>query len=212
MFMLGVLLFLSQNTIMATEKILPQSFYKKSTVAVARALLGKIIIRKKNGKVYRARITEVEAYLGINDRACHTFGGRRTFRVRSMYLDGGNAYVYFIYGMYFCLNAVTRTKEHPEAVLIRAAEPLSGWSNPSPKLLSGPGRLCRELKITHRQDGHALFKKTEKLVIADDGLKIKKSHIDVGPRIGVAYAGPAQHWPLRFYLKGQKSVSGRTSK
>ncbi|WP_374029422.1 DNA-3-methyladenine glycosylase [Bdellovibrio bacteriovorus] len=114
--------------------ILPQDFYYQDTTTVAKALLGKVLhIKDKDQGEHRARIVEVEAYLGVEDPACHTFGDRRTQRTKSMYLNGGHSYVYLIYGMYHCLNFVTRTEEHPEAVLIRAVEPFEAPANPKKK-------------------------------------------------------------------------------
>ncbi len=179
-------------------KILPLSFYVRDTKKVAIELLGKLLVRKYRGKTYCARIVETEAYLGVNDRACHTFGDKRTKRTRSMYLDGGHAYVYLIYGMYHCLNVVTRTREHPEAVLIRAAEPVSGFKTIDKKLLAGPGKLCREMKITKKEDGLSLL--SERLWIADDGFKVPRSQVKSSPRIGIDYAKEHKDLPLRFHI------------
>ena len=189
--------------------ILPQEFYFEDTTKVAKNLLGKILHIKTTGPEKLARIVEVEAYLGINDPACHTFGGRNTPRVKSMYLQGGHAYVYMIYGMYYCLNFVTRTTEHPEAVLIRAVEPLPSIENPRKKDLftNGPGKLCKHYEITKNQDGVSLWRKNAALYVSEDGYKVSKSQIVVRPRIGVDYAGEAAQWPLRFYLKDNPFVS-----
>lgn len=186
-------------------KPLELSFYKRDTEEVAIGLLGKLLVRKYRGRTYCARIVETEAYLGINDKACHTFGDKRTSRTKSMYLDGGHAYVYLIYGMYHCLNVVTRTKEHPEAVLIRAAEPISGFKDTDKKILAGPGKLCREMKITKKEDGLPLC--SGPLWIADDGVKIPRSQLISSPRIGVHYAKEHKDLPLRFYVKDHPSVS-----
>lgn len=191
--------------------ILPQEFYFKDTKSVAKSLLGKVLNIKTNGKNQKARIVEVEAYLGISDPACHTFENRRTRRTKSMYLDGGHTYVYFIYGMYYCLNFVTRTKEHPEAVLIRAVEPLNGETQTKKKEIktNGPGKLCRYYNITKDHDGLCLWKKKSALYVTDDGFKVKKKEIVTSTRIGVAYAEDAATWPLRFYLKDNLFVSRR---
>src|SRR4051812_32579356 len=108
-----------------TTKLKPK-FYQRDTKAVAKALLGKILVRKINGKRVSGRITEVEAYLGLKDKAAHSYGGRKTDRTQNMYQPGGHAYVYQIYGLHFCLNIVTRDENRPEAVLIRALEPIEG--------------------------------------------------------------------------------------
>ncbi len=190
--------------------ILPQDFYFQDTTTVAKSLLGKILHIKITDKEYKARITEVEAYLGVEDRAAHTFGGRNTERVRSMYLDGGHSYVYFIYGMYYCLNVVTRTAEHPEAVLIRGVQPLEILSQGVKKKdikTNGPGKLCKHYGITKAQDGLKLWKKNSELFISEDDHELKKGSIISAPRIGVDYAGEAAQWPLRFYLKDNLFVS-----
>lgn len=182
---------------------LPASFYQRKTEIVAKDLLGKTLcFQPRKNKIFRGRIVETEAYLGIKDRACHTFGGRKTDRVKSMYLDGGFSYIYMIYGIHFCLNVVTRTPEHPEAVLIRALEPL----DPPQAKTNGPGRLCSAFGLNKNQDGLCLYDPKSSLWI-EDGEPLKKSMIEKGPRIGIDYAEEAVDWPLRFWLKGSNHVS-----
>ncbi|WP_413576304.1 DNA-3-methyladenine glycosylase [Bdellovibrio sp. HCB290] len=190
-------------------KILPQDFYFEDTTSVAKALLGKSLHINTTGTEYKARIVEVEAYLGITDPACHTFEGRRTPRTTSMYLSGGHSYVYQIYGMYFCLNVVTRTENHPEAVLIRAVEPLplAAKFEKSQLVSNGPGKLCRHYAINKEHNALPMWHKKSALYISDDGFKVSKSQIVSRPRIGVDYAGEAAAWPLRFYLADDKFVS-----
>lgn len=190
-------------------KALPQDFYFQDTVTVSRALLGKILCHKnEDGETLRASIVEVEAYLGVKDKACHTFGGRQTPRTRSMYLEGGHSYIYLIYGMYHCLNIVTRTSEHPEAVLIRALEPIPRPASLAKKNLktNGPGKLCREWNITKKHDGLALWKKQSGLWV-EDAPAIPAAAIVSRPRIGVDYAAEAALWPLRFYMKDNPFIS-----
>ncbi|MEK2647198.1 DNA-3-methyladenine glycosylase [Bdellovibrio sp. BCCA] len=189
--------------------ILPQEFYFEDTTSVAKALLGKVLHIKSGGKEHKARIVEVEAYLGVEDPACHTFGDRRTQRTKSMYLDGGHSYVYLIYGMYHCLNFVTRTTEHPEAVLIRAVQPFEADHYPKKKDLktNGPGKLCKHYGITKEHDGLRLWKKNSELYVSDDDFKVAPKQIVACPRIGVDYAGEAAKWPLRFYLKDNLFIS-----
>ena len=119
-------------------KPLPLSFYRRDTETVARELLGQMLYRRlPDGRLLSGRIVETEAYLGVGDRACHTYGGRRTARTDMMFADGGVAYVYLVYGMYYCLNAVTRRQGEPEAVLIRALAPEQGqaeWASRFPAL------------------------------------------------------------------------------
>ncbi len=190
---------------------LPSAFYERKTELVAKDLLGKILcFQKTKQKILKARIVEVEAYLGATDRACHTFGYRKTERVKSMYLSGGHTYVYLIYGMYNCLNVVTRNGQEPEAVLIRALAPLEEHGQlaiTTKPELNGPGKLCRAWGITRDQDGLALFDTESTLWIEDDGFQLKKSQLVKTPRIGVPYAQEALLWPLRFYLQGNPHVS-----
>jgi DNA-3-methyladenine glycosylase len=190
--------------------ILPQDFYFQDTKTVAKDLLGKILHIRIGEKEQKARIVEVEAYLGVEDPAAHTFGGRNTDRVKSMYLDGGHSYVYFIYGMYYCLNVVTRTTEHPEAILIRGVQPLEAVPHLMKKKdfkTNGPGKLCKHYGITKDQDGLKLWKKNSELFISEDDHEVKKKDIVSVPRVGVDYAGAAAKWPLRYYLKNNLFVS-----
>jgi DNA-3-methyladenine glycosylase len=198
-----------------SDKPLPLRFYQRDTELVARELLGARLWRRlPDGTRLSGLIVETEAYLGMNDRACHTFGGRRTARTETMYAAGGVAYVYLIYGMYYCLNAVTRSHGEPEAVLIRALAPELGselWRESLPRLkpaqwLSGPGRLCRGMQIDKAQNGLPL--QSESLWIAR-GEKVAPEDIVAASRIGVDYAGEAAQWPLRFYLRDHPSVSRR---
>ncbi len=191
---------------------LSQKFYSRDTTRVAQELIGKILCRKfPDGLIVKTIITETEAYLGITDRACHTFGGRRTPRTEVMWGAPGRAYVYFIYGMYFCLNAVTQKFGIPEAVLIRGAIPLDtkssvkNWIKIEPhmkkwrRIMSGPGRLCNVLKIDKTLNGLPL--QSSDLWI-EDGFEVPAKEIVKSPRIGIDYtlndpAGSHQ-WPLRF--------------
>ena len=177
-------------------------FFRRGTVAVARALVGAWIARRWRGCWYGGRIVETEAYLGPLDRAAHSWGGRRTPRVEPMYGDGGLLYVFLVYGMHHCANVVTRREGQPEAVLLRAAE---GRPGAPTRLMSGPGKLCAALGITAADSGIDLL---------DDGLRIfrdsgKRPHLAVSPRIGVDYAGEAKDWPLRFYDADSAAVSRR---
>lgn len=184
--------------------MLEASFYQRKTELVARELLGKILcFRTSKHHINQGRIVEVEAYLGIDDPACHTYKGRKSDRVKSMYLPGGFSYIYLIYGIHHCLNVVTLDEEHPEAVLIRALEPI----NPPLLKTDGPGKLCKAFGLNKAQDGLPLFQKSSPLWIEDDGFEIKKSEIVKAPRIGVEYAKEASLWPLRFYVKGNPYVS-----
>jgi DNA-3-methyladenine glycosylase len=201
-------------------KVLPQSFYLRDTEKVARELLGKVLcvrmpaLGRGPSVIRRSVIVETEAYLGETDRACHSFSGRRTNRVESMYLEGGHAYVYLIYGMYFCLNVVTREADCPEAVLVRAVEPLDfeitpallKKSNRAKLPTNGPGKLCRYYGIVRADDGLSLFSKRSRLWIEEGAASRRRKHVAT-TRVGIDYAGDAKDWHLRFYLPDSPFVS-----
>lgn len=195
---------------------LPLKFYRHSTKKVAQSLLGRTLCRQiPGGPLLKARIVETEAYLGILDRAAHTFGGRRTPRTEMMWQDGGRAYIYIIYGLHHCLNAVTRTVGEPEAVLIRAAEPLQGheyWAAQLPHLkphewLKGPGRIGKAMQLDRGQNGEWL---NGDLLWIEEGIPLRGNHRAESPRIGVDYAREAAGWALRFFDRRSKSVSAST--
>jgi len=196
-------------------KKLPRRFYLQDTVTVARALLGCVLWRRRGRELLAARLVETEAYLGANDAASHARRGLRSLRNASMYLEGGHAYVYFTYGMYWCLNVVTQEADIAEAVLIRAAEPVEGIESmrrrrPKAKrdsdLLSGPGKLCMAMDIDRRLDGEPLD--GDRLFLTARDVAIEESEIAVSPRIGVEGAVDSAHWPLRFFLRGSSFVGG----
>ena len=193
---------------------LPRDFYLQDTVTVARALLGCTLWRKRGRELLAARLVETEAYLGANDMASHARRGLRSPRNESMYLDGGRAYVYFTYGMHWCLNVVTQEADIAEAVLLRAAEPLRGIESMRKRrlkakrdfdLMNGPGKLCSALEIDKRLDGEPLD--GDRLYITERDCDV--GEIGVSPRIGVEGAVEAAHWPLRFFIRGNRYVSGR---
>ncbi|HEX7418820.1 MAG TPA: DNA-3-methyladenine glycosylase [Thermoanaerobaculia bacterium] len=193
---------------------LPRAFYLQDTVTVARALLGCLLWRRIDGRLLAARIVETEAYLGANDAASHARRGLRSARNESMYLEGGHAYVYFTYGMHWCLNVVTQEEDIAEAVLLRAAEPLRGIREmrerrPKAKrdydLMNGPGKLCSALAIDKSLDGESL--RGTRLYITERDVDVDADDIAVSPRIGVEGAIGAAHWPLRFFLKANRYVS-----
>jgi len=200
-----------------TDK-LPRDFYLQDTVTVARALLGCTLWRRRGRELLAARLVETEAYLGANDQASHARRGLRSLRNESMYLEGGHAYVYFTYGMHWCLNVVTQEADIAEAVLIRAAEPLRGIESMRkrrPKvrrdfdLMNGPGKICAALEIDQRLDGEPLD--DNRLFLTPPETRIDEKEIAVSPRVGVDGAGDAAHWPLRFYLRGNRYVSADRS-
>jgi len=171
--------------------ILPASFYDRSTVLVARSLLGRYLVRETAGGRRAGRIIEVEAYVGPKDLACHASKGR-TKRTDVMFGPPGRAYVYLVYGMYHCLNLVTEQPDYPAAVLIRAVEHESG-------LVDGPGRVCRLFEIDRTLNDHDLTI-GNKLWIEDRGERIRRTRIGAFPRIGVDYAGPWASKPWRFRI------------
>ena len=193
--------------------LLEKSFFQGDTVKAATGLLGSFLVRKTiEGKVLRGRIVETEAYLGREDPCCHSFGGRRTERTKIMYLPGGHAYVYFIYGMSHCFNVVTAEEDEPEAVLIRALEPLEGLEEMAKnrgapdrrRLAAGPGRLCQALNITRDLNGAKLWERGE--IYIEKGAP-PETDPGLDRRIGLPSHNDAFYWPLRFYIKNCPYVS-----
>jgi DNA-3-methyladenine glycosylase len=184
---------------------LERAFYQRDTRLVARDLLGKLLVRAGEGVPALARIVEVEAYLGVDDPACHTYGGRRTPRVEVMWGEAGFLYVYFTYGMHHCANVVTRGVGAPEAVLLRGAVAMHGEAailarrhgRGGPGMLAGPARLCEGLAIDRSLNGADLVAGAA-IWVADDGLRCPPHAVRALPRVGVAYAAEAASWPLRF--------------
>ena len=183
-------------------------FYARPTEAVARGLLGQILVSDVGGRRQQTvgRIVEVEAYVGPHDPACHAYGHRRTARTEPLYGPPGTAYVYFTYGMHWCLNAVTELQDYPAAVLIRALEPLAGFATMQKRrgkepLCSGPARLCEALGVTGALNGVSLQRGLLRIV---QGTAPKRGEIATGPRIGITQAAD---WPLRFCLKDSPYVS-----
>lgn len=180
-------------------KPLPRSFYDRDTTEVAKDLLGKLLVHKIGRKTCIGRIVETEAYLGSHDLAAHSAKGR-TKRTEVIFGPPGHAYVYLIYGMYYCMNIVTEEEGHASAVLIRAIEPV----NQITKNTKGPGLLCKAMDIDKDLNGHDLLSKDFFVAEPDTD---ERFTIVKRPRIGVEYA---QHWAdrlLRFYIKGNEWVS-----
>ncbi len=207
---------LTDITIPVEMTRLTRTFYQRNTVTVARALLGQRLVCINNGLRTSGIIVETEAYLGVRDLAAHTCNGRRTTRNHSMWQDGGTAYIYFTYGMHYCMNVVSRIPDVPEAVLIRALEPVEGLElirrrRPAARrdtdLCSGPAKLCQALAIDRTLDGTDLVTSSELFIEQNRKKTFPNKDITVARRIGVDYAG---HWadkPLRFYLKNNPHVS-----
>jgi DNA-3-methyladenine glycosylase len=198
-------------------KKVPLSFYdRKDVVKIAEELLGKIIVTKIDGFRTSGRIVETEAYVGISDKASHSFSGRRTAKNEHMYSAPGTAYVYICYGMHQMMNIVTNEKEIPDAVLIRAIEPLegidimlqrTGKGQLDKTLTRGPGNVGKALGIFKHHSGLHLL--DEQIYLLDDGQKILKENIGISKRIGVESAGADGLLPYRFFVKGNKYVSGK---
>lgn len=183
---------------------LPYSFYRHSTLAVAQELIGKYLVRQEKRKRWVGRIVEVEAYIGEQDPACHAFRGL-TPRTRVMYGPPGHAYVYFTYGMHFMLNVVTEKKGFPAAVLIRALEPVSGFTGEDSRPASGPGKLCKHMNIDRTLNGSSLLGK--RMWIAEGPAAQDVMEIRWSPRIGIK-AGGDRLW--RAYAYGNPYVSRRS--
>ncbi len=183
-----------------TWRILPRGFYDRDAETVARALLGKRLVKGSAGVWQVGRVVETEAYLGPHDLAAHSARGR-TARTEVMFGPPGHAYVYLIYGMHHCLNAVTGSEGVASAVLIRALEPIANIDGST----SGPGRLCRALGIDRRLNRHDLT--GGELVFAEPDEPAESFAVVAGPRVGVDYAGEWAEKPLRFFIEGNRHVS-----
>lgn len=193
---------------------LPKSFYlREDTLEVARDLLGKtLVVPDEAGDRVSGEIVEVEAYLGTEDKAAHSFGGRLTKRTKVMFGPGGTAYVFFVYGMYHQLNVVTGPADSPHVVLIRAVEPLENIEKmrerrgkmPDRNLTSGPGKLCIALGIDKSFYGEDL--RGDRIWL-ENARAAAPDEIGSGPRIGIDYAGEYAGKPWRFWLKRNPFVS-----
>lgn len=186
------------------------------TLGVARALLGKTLVRVRGSAITAGRIVEVEAYRGPTDRAAHAAGGRRTPRNEVMWGPAGQLYVYFTYGMHHCANVVTQVEGRPEAVLLRAVEPLVGTTLmrrrravrrtvPPWALGRGPGNLCRAFAIDRALNGETL---AGPRVFLLDAPPVAPHLVGISERIGIDYAGPDALRPWRFFVKASPAVSG----
>lgn len=195
-------------------KKLDREFYNRDSVLVARELLGKVLVHEIEGQRLAVKIIEAEAYMGVEDKAAHSYGGKRTPRVEVMYGDPGHAYMFLIYGMYCCFNVVTREKGIPQAVLIRAAEPLEGiqwmaqqrYGKPYEELsksqlkgfTNGPGKLCKALSLDRSHNG---------IDLCGDQIYLEKGtgenfHVIATKRVGIDYAEEAKDYLWRFYIEG----------
>ena len=193
----------------------PRSFFRRDPAWVARELLGHRLVSGVGGTRTAGIIVETEAYLGITDKAAHTYGGRRTRRNRTMWGAAGHAYVYFVYGMHHCINVVAGETGDPVAVLIRALDPDAGIdtmferrrrARRATDLCSGPAKLCQALGIDLGLDGEDLTS-SNLLSIASPSRWPPRATIVAAPRVGIAYAEEWQNEPLRFFVAGNPHVS-----
>ena len=189
--------------------MLPGTFYERETEVVAREMLGCVLECETPQGVASGIIVETEAYLGEHDLACHAAVGR-TPRTEALYGPAGTSYVYFIYGMYWCFNAVTRTEGLPSAVLVRALEPLDGIAlmhTRRPRirnaidLTNGPGKLCTALGIVGSMSGKNLQRRP---IVVREGELVADDKVEVTSRIGITKSAA---WPLRWVVKGNRYVS-----
>jgi DNA-3-methyladenine glycosylase len=199
----------ARNARRSRSDALPAAFYDRPTEQVARDLLGAVLEHRHADGTAAGRIVETEAYLGPDDPACHAVAGL-TARTRHLHGPPGRAYIYFIYGTYWCLNAVTREEGHGSAVLVRALEPLRGVEHMRRRrprvrrdrdLTNGPGKLCLALAIDGSLDGVPLDRPPLRILSGDP---ISDADVEVTPRIGITRAA---EWPLRWIVRGNEFVT-----
>ena len=194
------------------KKRLSRKFFTRPTLKVCKDVLGKYLVHKIGKRKLVGKIVEVEAYIGPKDKASHGFGGKVTKRNWAEFLEGGHIYIYLVYGMYWQLNISTGKKGHPECFLIRALEPVEGFSKKLSvkeihNLANGPGKLCQWMKFNKKHYGLDLTKSKE-VWIEDRGDRIPESKIVKARRVGIDYAG--KYWASRlwrFYIKNNPCVS-----
>jgi len=190
-------------------RVLSRAFYERETEIVAREMLGTVLECETDDGIASGIVVETEAYLGEHDLACHAVAGR-TVRTEALYGPPGTSYVYFIYGMYWCFNAVTRAEGLPSAVLVRALEPLDGIAlmhkrrpriRNAVDLTNGPGKLCTALGIVGSMSGKGLQRKP---LLIREGEPVPDEKVEVTTRIGIARSAD---WPLRWLVRGNRFVS-----
>lgn len=194
-------------------KLTSEFYLRNDTLSIARDLLGKlIVVPDEDGKRVSGMIVETEAYLGVIDRAAHSYGGRRTPRNEVMYGMAGHVYVFFVYGMYYQFNVVCGPVDTPHAILIRGVEPVEAIEIMRERrgvmkgrnLTSGPGKLCIAMAIDKSLNGEDLLGTR---VWLEDHRSFSNDDIAVGKRIGIDYAGEDAEKPWRFWVKGNEFVS-----
>lgn len=189
-------------------KLPAEYYFHHNVLDLARDLIGKVLITETNGEITAGIITETEAYNGIYDKACHAYNGKRTPRNEAMYCKGGISYVYLCYGMHHLFNVVTNQEEIPDAVLIRGIYPLEGIETILQRrksdslkkdLTTGPGKVSSALQISTEHNKTPLT--GSKIYIEDRKIAVADSLINIGPRIGIDYAGEDALLPYRFFVK-----------
>lgn len=189
------------------RKRLERDFFLVDALELSRSLIGKILVHDTSYGTVRGIITETEAYMGVEDKGSHTYGGRRTKRTEPMFHIGGTSYVYFIYGMYNCVNVTAGPAEVPMAALIRMVEPADEESRAimeklrgrSTHLADGPGKLCIAMQITREDNDLDLV--THEHFYLTEGIEVEESRIRAGKRIGIDYAEEAADYLWRFTLR-----------
>lgn len=200
--------------------IINKDFYKQGALTLAKELLGKVVVRTVDNVILKAKIVETEAYIGEIDKASHAYNGRRTERTEPLFREGGIAYVYFIYGKYYCFNVISGLENKGEGVLIRALEPLNEFDYLAKKrfnedydklseakknaLTNGPSKLCIAYSIDKSENYMKLYENGDFYI--EDG-KMEDFEIVETTRIGIDYAEEAINFPWRFYIKGNKYIS-----
>lgn len=192
-------------------------FYSNDDVVhIARELIGKILVTNINSEITKGIIMETEAYNGFADKASHAYNGKRTSRNEHMYAVAGTAYVYICYGMHQMVNIVTNKKDVPDAILIRAVEPIQGLEIMQRRtgklpgdytITRGPGNVAKAFGIAKIHSGISLTG-NELYLLQNDGYDLSGNTIGVSARIGIQYAGTDAALPYRFFVKGNKYVSG----
>jgi DNA-3-methyladenine glycosylase len=196
--------------------LLRQAFYERDPIRVAKELLGKTLVHETHGEITSGKIVEVEAYMGPEDKASHAYNNLRTKRTEIQFGPKGHAYIYLVYGMYYCLNVtVGRCSGKPEAVLIRTLEPLEGIELMKKRrpgahdnlsaLTNGPGKLCMAMGLSKKQNGSKLYEPP--FYIRNDGITVSKADTIQTSRIGVEYADEWKLKPWRFYIRTNPFVS-----
>lgn len=199
------------------QKLPPKFYESEDVVAIAKALLGKVMVSDYKEQYTAGRIVETEAYAGVIDKASHAYKGR-TGRTAVMFDTTGTAYIYLCYGLHQMFNVVTGPVNTAHAILVRAIEPIMGEEIMALRtakkvgdksITRGPGNVGKALGLHKLATGTPL--QSTELFIGDDGYKVADEEIIASPRIGVAYAAEHAAWPYRFYIKGNAYVSGKNN-